>query len=105
MHLYSRGSTPFFFSTGNKSDAILPSLYCLFAFFPENSIESSKALIPLRIFLKEGVQNFLFNGADLMWPGVYLLDSTKGFTEFDQGQPVIIYASTGLPVAVGRMMT
>lgn len=83
--LHSRGSTPFFFSTGNKGEPILPSLYFLFAFFPENSLESTKAAVPLRIFLKEGVQSFLFNGADLMWPGVLRIDSTKGFTDYDQG--------------------
>ena len=30
---------------------------------------------PKKIFLKEGVESYIFNGADLMWPGV------KGFSE------------------------
>ena len=30
-----------------------------------------------------------------MWPGIAHIESSKGFTEFDQGQMVIIYAFNG----------
>ena len=27
-------------------------------------------VLPLKIYLKEGVEQYVFRGADLMWPGV-----------------------------------
>jgi predicted ribosome-associated RNA-binding protein Tma20 len=27
----------------------------------------------LRVYLKPGVESFLFNGADLMWPGIFAM--------------------------------
>ena len=44
--------------------------------------------MPLRIFLKLGVENFIFNGADLMWPGVVNIDTEPALDnskEYKQG--------------------
>ena len=50
----------------------------------------------MKIYLKEGVQKFIFNGADLMWPGIYKIEHEKGFKKFSQGDVAVIYALNGL---------
>lgn len=52
-------------------------------------------MLPLKIYLKQGVQQFIFKGADLMWPGIRQLIHTKGFGEFAQDDVVVIYAWNG----------
>jgi len=91
--LYSRGGIPYLFCPELKQAPILPSIYLLFMLSPTS--DAAVQLIPLRIFLKEGVQSFIFNGADLMWPGVRAIEHAKGFEEFDQNQVVVIYAYNG----------
>jgi predicted RNA-binding protein (TIGR00451 family) len=66
---------------------------------------------PLRVFLKEGVEQFIFNGADLMWPGIKSLN-TEDFRQYDVA---VIYAKNALPspdhqvtyvpIAVGRILS
>lgn len=50
-----------FAGDSKPGSVILPSLYLLFA-QPDLPI--------VRVFLKEGVEKFIFNGADLMFPGI-----------------------------------
>jgi predicted ribosome-associated RNA-binding protein Tma20 len=53
---------------GNKPNAtVFPSLY--FMFNEMNFAHSEEGV--LRLYVKFGVESFLFNGADLMWPGVF----------------------------------
>jgi len=72
-------------------------------------------LLPVKIYLKLGVESFIFNGADLMWPGIWKTNKD----EFRQNALAIIFAvnqnkkvedeqSQGvqfIPVATGRMLT
>lgn len=92
--IYNRGNTPYFFCLEPKQQPILPTMYSLYHLTGESrpGDTTNKSLLSLRIFLKEGVQSFIFKGADLMWPGIRHIESSKGFTDFDQGQMVIIYA-------------
>jgi predicted ribosome-associated RNA-binding protein Tma20 len=48
--------------------------------------------------LKEGVQKYIFNGADLMWPGILKIEHDKGFKKFSQGDVAVIYALNGLKI-------
>jgi predicted ribosome-associated RNA-binding protein Tma20 len=64
VQLLSRNKTPLMFSVESSKQgttAYLPTIYLLFLF---------EKLPALRIYLKEGVEQYIFNGADLMWPGV-----------------------------------
>lgn len=78
----------------------MPSMYCMF---------KMNYIVPLEIHLKEGVQSFVFKGADLMWPGVREV-KVNGQAEgisFKQGQVAVVYAvgsSKMVPVATGRML-
>ena len=85
------------FSPDIKSNVIFPSLYLLFKF---------QNLAKLGLFLKEGVETFVFKGADVMWPGV----SHVNVEEFTQNDMVVVYAQESkgdqlnfFPVAVGKM--
>ena len=68
VQILSRGKTPLMFSieSGNQGKIYLPTLYLLFQLekFP-----------PLQVFLKKGVEQFVYNGADLMWPGIKSLNT------------------------------
>ena len=82
-----------------KSPMIFPTMYMLFEKCPSYSVLEQNSITPIKIFLKFGVENFIFNGADLMWPGIVnveitptSVDSTK---EFKQGQMAVIYAYNG----------
>ena len=46
----------------------------------------------VRVYLKQGVEKFLFGGADLMWPGIFHI-STE---EFQQNDVVVILARNTL---------
>ena len=51
----------------------------------------AKNILPLQIYLKQGVESFIFNGADLMWPGIYSInldqdeDADKANEDFKMG--------------------
>ena len=77
--IYSRNKIPLMFSPDIKSNVIFPSLYLLFKF---------QNLAKLGLFLKEGVETFVFKGADVMWPGV----SHVNVEEFTQNDMVVVYA-------------
>ena len=82
---------PLYFSSDSlnlKQDTnfVLPSLYCLYQSYPEKS-----GLIA--VYVKQGVENFIFNGADLMWPGVL---SVEGPSMFKQNQGVVVYADNAM---------
>lgn len=53
--LYARGNKPYFFTTDTKSAPIIPTLYALMAFNPISVPNEEKVLVPLSIYLKEGV--------------------------------------------------
>ena len=81
---------PLFFSVDSlnlkqDSNFVLPSLYLLYQSYPDKS-----GLVA--VYVKQGVENFIFNGADLMWPGVLSVDGT----EFKQNQGVVVYADNAL---------
>ena len=83
------------FTPDAKFGPIMPSMYFMF---------QMQDCLPIRLILKTTVEQFIFRGADLMWPGVYTLD--KGVKEFKQGQIGVIYAqqASGLvAIATGRM--
>ncbi len=65
--------------SGNQGTIYLPSLYLLFQL---------DKLPPLRIYLKDGVEQFIYNGADLMWPGIKSM-SSEDFRQYDIA---VIYA-------------
>ena len=74
----------------------------MYTFFPHNDIENLTAMVPLRIFLKEDEHDYILDGADLRWPRIAHIDCLTA-SEFTQGQAVIVYTSSGIPIAVGRM--
>jgi len=59
-----------------KSAMIMPTMYMLFEKCPSYSSVAPSFITPIKIFLKLGVENFIFNGADLMWPGVVNMEIT-----------------------------
>lgn len=70
---------------GLKADTlVLPSLYLMFQMHLSGIAHGF-----MSVFIKRGVEDFLFNGADLMWPGILCLDSEQGFK---QNEIVIVYA-------------
>jgi predicted ribosome-associated RNA-binding protein Tma20 len=49
---------------------MMPTLYMLFDLHvrgKENGL--------LKVYIKQGVEEFLFNGADLMWPGIFKIST------------------------------
>jgi len=46
----------------------------------------------LRVYIKQGVENFLFRGADLMWPGICHISRDT----FKQYEAVEIYARNSM---------
>lgn len=102
--ILSRNKTPLLFTVDSKAGtAYLPTIYLLFRL---------EKLPALRVYLKEGVEQYIFNGADLMWPGIKSL-STEDFKQYDIA---VIYAkqtsataegapATYAPVAVGKILT
>lgn len=95
--MYSRGSTPFLFMGDQKSGIVQPTMYMLFQACPTYP---PKALLPLKIFLKKTVEHFIFNGADLMWPGIFRIDLTidPKISElvYHGNQLAVIYAFNGM---------
>jgi predicted ribosome-associated RNA-binding protein Tma20 len=86
--MYQRNGTPYLFKDDHKSVTPMPSMYMLFEKCPSYSSIKPLTVMPLRIFLKLGVENFIFNGADLMWPGVVNIDTEPALDnskEYKQG--------------------
>lgn len=78
--LLSRNKTPLMFTVDSKAGtAYLPTIYLLFRL---------EKLPPLRIYIKESVEQYIFNGADLMWPGIKSFN-TEDFKQYDIA---VIYA-------------
>lgn len=67
------------FSVDSKVPAYLPTIYLLFQL---------EKLPGLRIYIQSGVEQYIFNGADLMWPGIKSLSTD----EFHQYDVAVIYA-------------
>ena len=100
---YQRGANPLLFcADGDKLTShvpIEPSLYLVFQqmlLAEQNLIESAAAAYDttgaVRVYLKQGVEKFLFRGAPLMWPGIFHI-STE---EFRQNDVVVILARNTL---------
>ena len=101
----TRGKTPVMFTVDSKQGGTvyLPTVYLLFQY--------GEKLSALRVYLKEGVEQYIFNGADLMWPGIKSLN-TEDFKQYDVA---VIYAKNQssesteqaqyAPVAVGKILT
>ena len=98
---YARGQNPLFFcSDGDKlttNTPLEPTIYLLFqqtllqqSLTPGDKTEYDCGAV--RFYLKQNVEKFLFNGADLMWPGVLSVSST----EFKQNVVAVVYAHKSL---------
>jgi predicted ribosome-associated RNA-binding protein Tma20 len=82
--LVSAANPLLFVADGLKPDSlVLPSLYLMFEAHVQGLAHGL-----LAVFIKNGVEDFLFNGADLMWPGILCLSSQ----DFKQGQIAVVYA-------------
>jgi predicted ribosome-associated RNA-binding protein Tma20 len=80
VQLLTRSKTPLMFTVDSRAaTAYYPTIYLLFRL---------EKLPPLRIYLKEGVEQYIFNGADLMWPGIKSFN-TEDFKQFDMA---VIYS-------------
>jgi|LauGreDrversion4_2_1035121.scaffolds.fasta_scaffold1686292_1 predicted ribosome-associated RNA-binding protein Tma20 len=66
-----------------KNFTIVPTLYLLF-----DMTVNDKDHGLIKVWIKLGVEEFLFRGADLFWPGVWKISSD----EFKANQVVVIYA-------------
>ena len=71
--LYTRNKTPLLINADSKSNYFYPTIYLLFQ-MPD--------IVPLKVFLKGGVEQYIFNGADLMWPGIRSI-SNENFKMYD----------------------
>jgi len=89
MLIYIGEDYPLFVDGTGKED-FFPSTYLCHAYQP----------LAKTITLNEGVESYIFNGANLMWPGVHDI-STLG--DFQKDQVVSIRNSKGFTVAVGAM--
>lgn len=87
MLIYTADGMPLFVDGTGKGD-FFPSLYIAGSYQP---------ILPA-ILLNQGVEAYIFNGANLMWPGVAAFP-----TEFAKDQVVSIVNSEGEFVAVGAM--
>jgi len=69
--VYSRNEIPLLFNPeGAKANTTLfPSCYFM---FQQMALEEKDEGV-LKIYLKPGVESFIFNGADLMWPGIFAM--------------------------------
>jgi predicted ribosome-associated RNA-binding protein Tma20 len=83
--VYSRNEIPLLFNPeGAKPNTTLfPSCYFLF-----QQLALAEQDDVLKIYLRPGVEGFIFNGADLMWPGVFAMNRD----DFKQNELVQIYS-------------
>lgn len=89
MLIYSGEEYPLLVDSTGKDD-FFPSLYVCAAYQP----------LLRTIYLNEGVENYIFNGANLMWPGVRDFESLGNFKQDDV---VTITTAKGETVAVGAL--
>ena len=89
MLIYIGDEYPLFVDGTGKED-FFPSVYTCTAYEP----------IAKTLTINEGVESYIFNGANLMWPGVRDLG---GLGTFKKDQVVSIKDSKGHIVAVGAM--
>lgn len=89
MLIYNGNDYPIFVDGTSKGD-FFPSLYTAQAYEP---------LIKC-MDINEGVESFIFNGANLMWPGVR---NCSELGEFKKDEVVCIRSGKGEPIAIGAM--
>lgn len=89
MIIYNGNDYPLFVDGTGKND-YFPSLYTAIAFEP----------LIKTVDLNEGVESYIFNGANLMWPGVR---SYAGLGNFQKDQVVGILSSKGDIIAIGAL--
>jgi translation initiation factor 2D len=75
---------------GTGKDDFFPSLYVCAAYQP----------LLKNIIINEGVEGYIFNGANLMWPGVRDFSNLGNFKKDDV---ILIVTCKGEPIAVGAM--
>ena len=90
MLIYMGDEFPLFVDGTGKED-YFPSVYTCTAYEPLTS----------SLIINEGVESFIFNGANLMWPGV--LDFSSLGNKFKKDQVVSIKTSQGAVIAIGAM--
>jgi len=78
------------FTDGTGKEDFFPSIYLCTAYEP---------LLP-SIFINEGVETYIFNGANLMWPGV---GNFSLLGAFKKDQVVSIRNCKGMVIAIGAM--
>ena len=89
MLIYTDGDSPIFVDSTGKND-FFPSLYTLMGY---------PTIIPsVEIF--EGVEDNIYKGANLMWPGV---SDYSDLEEFEKDQVVGVRNSKGSFVAIGAL--
>ena len=66
---------------------MMPTLYMLFDLHVRGKDNGL-----LKVYIKQGVEEFLFNGADLMWPGIFSISTNGADKEFKANQIAVIYA-------------
>ena len=89
MLIFNGNEYPVFVDGTSKGD-FFPSLYSVQAFEPLTKC----------LDINEGVESFIFNGANLMWPGVR---SCSELGEFKKDEVIGIRSAKGEPIAVGAM--
>lgn len=67
----------------------MPSLYLVY----EHDVQTNNSEHGLiKVYIKQGVESFLFRGADLMWPGIRSIILQDKDESFKQNQIVVVYA-------------
>lgn len=89
MLIYVTDEYPLIVDGTGKED-FFPSIYVCSAFEP----------LTKSLYVNEGVEGYIFNGANLMWPGVSDLSKLGNFKKDDI---VTIRSSTNEIVGVGAM--
>ncbi|CDW79297.1 eukaryotic translation initiation factor 2d-like [Stylonychia lemnae] len=99
--IYQRNKVPLMFTPDSKLGYYFPTIYLLFQL---------QEIGLMKCYLKAGVEQYIFNGADLMWPGIKAFDQES----FKVNQLVVVYAKNQqqigvenmeyFPIAVGKIL-
>lgn len=89
MIIYNGNDYPIFVDGTGKGD-YFPSIY---------TCEAFQTLVPT-LTINEGVEAFIYNGANLMWPGVF---DYSALGKFKKDQVVGIRSLKGEMIAIGAM--
>jgi len=105
--LYQKDKAPLFFAMNSKPGTeVLPTgiKLCLSLVY---ALLECPNLVPNKVFINLGVDDFVFKGADLMFPGIKSIEPP----EFKQNQVAVIFSKNArissqewIPIAVGRFL-